>query len=106
MISCDHSTRHVGLRVCVRLNTVLREFNDIRMCEQKVPFIATCEIACRKIKKFLGATKHLYDWLCPLVGQLVGWSVGRSVGRVTHSFDYPLGWTKLHDFGNLSSLYQ
>ena len=30
---------------------------------------------------FLGATKHLYNWLCP--------SVGRSVGRVTHSFDDP-----------------
>ena len=38
---------------------------------------------------FLGATKHLYNWLCPSVG----WSVGRSVGRlvcgVTHSFDDP-----------------
>ena len=30
---------------------------------------------------FLGATKHLYNWLCPLVGWLVGW--------VTHSFDDP-----------------
>ena len=31
---------------------------------------------------FLGATKHLCNWLCPLVG--------RSVGRlVTHSFDDP-----------------
>ena len=29
---------------------------------------------------FLGATKHLYNWLCPLVGWLVGRSVGRSVG--------------------------
>jgi len=25
---------------------------------------------------FLGATKHLYNWLCPLVGRLVGRSVG------------------------------
>ena len=32
------------------------------------------------IQFFLGATKHLYDWLCPLVG----WSVAR---LVTHSFD-------------------
>ena len=31
-------------------------------------------------ESFLGATKHLYNWLCP--------SVGLSVGRsVTHSFD-------------------
>ena len=35
---------------------------------------------------FLGATKHLYNWLCPLFS----WSVGRSVGwLVTHSFDNP-----------------
>ena len=32
---------------------------------------------------FLGATKHLYNWLC----QSVDWSVGWSVGRVKHSFD-------------------
>ena len=32
---------------------------------------------------FLGATKHLYNWLCPSVGRCV------SVGRVTHSFDDP-----------------
>ena len=25
---------------------------------------------------FLGATKHLYNWLCPLVGWSVGWLVG------------------------------
>ena len=31
----------------------------------------------------LGATKHLYNWLCPSVG----WSVGLLVGRVTHPFD-------------------
>ena len=29
-------------------------------------------------RSFLGATKHLYNWLCPLVGLLV-----------THSFDDP-----------------
>ena len=34
---------------------------------------------------FLGATKHLYNWLCPLVGR----SVGRLVCGVTHSFDDP-----------------
>ena len=34
---------------------------------------------------FLGATKHLHNWLCLLVGWLVGWSVG----RVTHSLDDP-----------------
>ena len=38
---------------------------------------------------FLGATKHLYNWLCPLVGWSVGLLVGRTVGRVTHSFDDP-----------------
>ena len=31
---------------------------------------------------FLGATKHLYNWLCLLVGQSVGW-------LVTHLFDDP-----------------
>ena len=25
-----------------------------------------------------GATKHLYNWLCPLVGWSVGWSVGKA----------------------------
>ena len=35
----------------------------------------------RKSSGLLGATKHLYNWLCPLVGWLVG--------RVTHSFDDP-----------------
>ena len=34
---------------------------------------------------FLGATKHLYNWLCPLVDR----SVERSVGRVTQSFNDP-----------------
>ena len=35
-----------------------------------------------KLFCFLGATKHLFNWLCPSVG----WSVGLSV---THSFDDP-----------------
>ena len=39
------------------------------------------------IKAFLGAPKHLYNWLCPSVG----WSVCWLVGRVTHSFDDPHG---------------
>ena len=30
---------------------------------------------------FLGATKHLYNWLCPLVGRLVCWSVGNAFVR-------------------------
>ena len=30
---------------------------------------------------FLGATKHLYSWLCPSVGRLVGRSLGRLVGN-------------------------
>ena len=38
-----------------------------------------------KGNEFLGATKHLYNWLCPLVGRLVGWLVG----RVTHLGDNP-----------------
>ena len=46
---------------------------------------------------FLGATKHLYNWLCLLVGRLVGWLVGWSVcrlvgwseGWVMHWFDDP-----------------
>ena len=43
--------------------------------------------------RFLGATKHLYNWLCPSVGRLVGWSVGQSPfwaaapkGPVTYAF--------------------
>ena len=40
----------------------------------------------RSCMYFLGATKHLYNWLCPLVGRSVGWSVGL---LVTHSFDDP-----------------
>ena len=37
-------------------------------------------------RRFLGATKHLHNWLCPSVG----WLVGRLVGwSVTHSFDDP-----------------
>ena len=35
--------------------------------------------------QFLGATKHLYNWLCLSVGWLVCWSFG----RVTHSFNHP-----------------
>ena len=34
---------------------------------------------------FLGATKHLYNWLCPLVGWLVGWSVGNAFIKITES---------------------
>ena len=39
--------------------------------------------------RFLGATKHLYNWLRPSVGRLVDQSAGRSISRVTHSFDDP-----------------
>ena len=35
--------------------------------------------------QFLGATKHLYNSLCPSVG----WFFGRSVCGVTHLFDDP-----------------
>ena len=38
------------------------------------------------LEDFLGATKHLYNWLCPLVGRSVGRLVCLSV---THSFDDP-----------------
>ena len=38
------------------------------------------------LNPLLGATKHLYNWLCPSVVGLVG---PTSVGRVTHSFDDP-----------------
>ena len=33
---------------------------------------------------FLGATTHLYNWLCPLVGRLVGWSRIRSTIHTSH----------------------
>ena len=39
----------------------------------------------RLTNDFLGAAKHLYNWLCLSVGLLVG----RLVGRVTHSFHDP-----------------
>ena len=32
---------------------------------------------------FLGATKHLYNWLCPSVGWLAGRSVGNAFIRRT-----------------------
>ena len=34
-----------------------------------------------QISSFLGATEHLYNWLCPLVGRLVGWLVGNAFVR-------------------------
>ena len=34
---------------------------------------------CAHFLCFLGATKHLYNWLCPSVGRSVGWLVGWSV---------------------------
>ena len=36
---------------------------------------------------FLGATKHLYNWLCPLVG----WSVGRVRIRSTIHMSHLIG---------------
>ena len=44
-----------------------------------------------RLSLFLGATNHLYNWLCPTVGRsvsgLVGQSVGRSVGwSVSNAF--------------------
>ena len=42
----------------------------------------------------LGATKHLYNWLCPSVGLSVGWSA-------THSFDDP----HVAPFGLLGLVY-
>ena len=46
---------------------------------------------CWSIQFFLGATRYLYNWLCPLVfdwsvGRLVGWLVGL---MVTHYFGDP-----------------
>ena len=32
------------------------------------------------ISMFLGATKHLYNWLCLSVGWSVSWLVGQLVG--------------------------
>ena len=49
------------------------------MCEELI--IGQVQIFDVDLFQFLGATKHLYNWLCSLVG--------RSVGRVTHSFDDP-----------------
>ena len=33
---------------------------------------------------FLGATKHFYNWLCPLVGWSVGWFRNRSTTHTSH----------------------
>ena len=35
----------------------------------------------RDLDMFLGATKHLYNWLCPSVGRLVCLSVGNAFVR-------------------------
>ena len=44
------------------------------------PLSHLCFLHYSSPRPFLGATKHLYNWLCPLVGWLVGWSVGWLVG--------------------------
>ena len=54
----------------------------LECCDGFLMDTLTHEEHCRKnLQFFLGATKHLYNWLCPLVGWSVGWLVGRSVGN-------------------------
>ena len=53
-------------------------------CLKCCPIVSTSHSAI--LQKFLGATKHLYNWLCPLVGLPVCLSVCLSV---MHSFDNP-----------------
>ena len=43
------------------------------------PNVRWDDIVGKSRSGFLGATKHLYNWLCPLVG----WSVGRLVGNAS-----------------------
>ena len=62
---------------------------------------------------FLGATKHLYNWLCPLVGRSVGWSGNAFVRRSTcctllaylalFSFSVPPPWLGQEGGGKNSS---
>ena len=47
-------------------------------------FFHWCLLKIEFFQSFLGATKHLYNWLCPSVGWLVGWLIGLSV---THLFN-------------------
>ena len=81
------------VRVLVRVN-VYRYVNVNNVTVPKFIFdfwlygcVCVCAILCiilsalmlsrRFYILFLGATKHLYNWLCPSVGWLVGWLVGR-----------------------------
>jgi len=41
----------------------------------------TCSYKQSVILRFLGATKHLHNWLCPLVG----WSVGQCIRSTIHT---------------------
>ena len=45
---------------------------------------------------FLGATKHLYNWLCLLVGWLVGWLVGNTFVRRSTCHTCWLTWPCSH----------
>ena len=76
-------------RVDRRTNALPTDRQTDRQTDQRTqPVIEVlCRIICdllfsRLFTRFLGATKHLYNWLCPLVGLSVCWSV-------THSFDDP-----------------
>ena len=46
-------------------------------------YCSPCGLNKLQTKQFLGATKHLYNWLCPLVGWLVGLSGNAFVRRST-----------------------
>ena len=65
----------VGVKSSLANSGGANSFNPAEMTEktvlQNVHFVSA----------FLGATKHLYNWLCPLVGRSVGWSVGNAFLR-------------------------
>ena len=66
------------LRVYLQSHCVQAENLDLDVKIDRKSIVIGC------FYKFLGATKHLYNWLCPSVGWLVGRLVCLSV---THSFD-------------------
>ena len=70
-----------SIRICFQIKSFI--FRRENMLFSFVPVGAVYPVRHTYLFNFfLGATKHLYNWLCLLVSWLVGWSV-------THSFVAP-----------------
>ena len=86
----QQTTRHhtkiwlrVGLHSDFIFIGIIIEPHRTPAAKKHFTFWTRCEVESdlqKKKKLFLGATKHLHNWLCPSVGRSVGWSVGRLVG--------------------------